>query len=149
MDGSGGGNGREVQEEGDVCTHIADSHRWTAETEIVIVAVKQLSDQISRSVMSDSLQTHESQHARPPWPSPTPGVHWHSRPSSQWCHLAISSSVIPFSSCPQTEHWGNGVGDLPSKCLSRAPPAEVQPQLIQCSVFGTDRIPLRGLQIPL
>ena len=42
MDGSRGGNGREVQEEGDVCTRIADSHRWTAETEIVVVAVKQL-----------------------------------------------------------------------------------------------------------
>ena len=51
--------------------------------------------------MSDSLQAHESQHARPPCPSPTPGVHWDSRPSSQWCHPAISSSVIPFSSCPQ------------------------------------------------
>ena len=64
------------------------------------------SDQISRSVMSDSLQPHESQHARPPCPSPTPGVHWDSRPSSQWCHPAISSSVVPFSSCPQlaTEH---------------------------------------------
>ena len=56
------------------------------------------SDQISRSVMSDSLRPHESQHARPPCPSPTPGVHWDSRPSSQWCHPAISSSVVPFSS---------------------------------------------------
>ena len=60
------------------------------------------SDQISRSVVSDSLRPHESQHARPPCPSPTPGVHSHSRPSSQWCHPAISSSVIPFSSCPQS-----------------------------------------------
>ena len=59
-------------------------------------------DQISRSVMSDSLWPHESQHARPPCPSPTPGVHSDSRPSSQWCHPAISSSVIPFSSCPQS-----------------------------------------------
>ena len=49
------------------------------------------SDQISRSVLSDSLRPHESQHARPPCPSPTPGVHWDSRPSSQWCHPAISS----------------------------------------------------------
>ena len=60
------------------------------------------SDQISHSVVSDSLQPHESQHARPPCPSPTPGVHWDSHPSSQWCHLAISSSVIPFFSCPQS-----------------------------------------------
>jgi len=58
--------------------------------------------QFSRSVMSDSLWPHESQHARPPCPSPTPGVHPDSRPSSQWCHPAISSSVIPFSSCPQS-----------------------------------------------
>ena len=57
--------------------------------------------QFSRSVMSDSLRPHESQHARPPCPSPTPGVHSDSHPSSLWCHPAISSSVVPFSSCPQ------------------------------------------------
>ena len=51
--------------------------------------------------MSDSLQHHESQHARPPCPSPTPRVHPNSWPSSRWCHPAISSSVIPFYSCPQ------------------------------------------------
>ena len=45
---------------------------------------------------------HESQHARPPCPSPSPGVHLDSRPSSPWCHPAISSWVVPFSSCPQT-----------------------------------------------
>jgi len=60
------------------------------------------SDQISRSVMSDSLWLHESQHARPPCPSPAPGVHWDSHPWSQWCHPAISSSAVPFSSCPQS-----------------------------------------------
>ena len=58
--------------------------------------------QFSCSVVSDSLRPHESQHARPPCPSPTPGVHWDSRASSQWCHPAISSSVVPFSSCPQS-----------------------------------------------
>ena len=52
--------------------------------------------------MSDSLRPHESQHARPPCPSPTPGVHPDSHTSSQWCHPAISSSVVPFSSCPQS-----------------------------------------------
>ena len=52
--------------------------------------------------MSDSLRPHESQHARPPCPLPTPGVHSDSRPLSPWCHPAISSSVIPFSSCPQS-----------------------------------------------
>ena len=58
--------------------------------------------QFSCSVMSNSLRPHELQHARPPCPSPTPGVHSDSRPSSPWCHPAISSSVVPFSSCPQS-----------------------------------------------
>ena len=52
--------------------------------------------------MSDSLWPHESQHTRPPCPSPTPGVYSNSCPSSQWCHPAILSSVVPFSSCPQS-----------------------------------------------
>ena len=56
--------------------------------------------QFSHSVVSDSLRPHESQHARPPCPSPTPGVHSDPLPSSQWCHPAISSSVVPFSSHP-------------------------------------------------
>ena len=58
--------------------------------------------QFSRSVVSNSVPPHESQHARPPCPSPTPGVHSDSCPSGQWCHPAISSSVIPISSCPQS-----------------------------------------------
>ena len=58
--------------------------------------------QFSRSVVSDSLRPHELQHARPPCPSPTPRVHSNSHPSSQWCHPAISSSAVPFSSCPQS-----------------------------------------------
>ena len=57
--------------------------------------------QFSHSVVSDFLRPHELQHARPPCPSPTPGVHPNSC-ASRWCHRAISSSVIPFSSCPQT-----------------------------------------------
>ena len=58
--------------------------------------------QFSRSFMSDSLWPHELQHTRPPCPSPTPGVHPNSCASSQWCHPAISSSVVTFSSCPQS-----------------------------------------------
>ena len=58
--------------------------------------------QCSRSVMSDSLKPHELQHARPPCPSPTPEVYSNLCPSSRWCLLAISSSVVPFSSCPQS-----------------------------------------------
>ena len=58
--------------------------------------------QFSCSVVSNSLRPHESQHARPPCPSPTPRVHSDSHPSSQWYYPAISSSVFPFSSCPQS-----------------------------------------------
>ena len=61
-----------------------------------------ISVQFSHSVVSDSLRPHESQHARPPCPSQTPGVYSDSCPLSRWCHPAISSSVIPFSSCPQS-----------------------------------------------
>ena len=57
---------------------------------------------VQSSVVSDSLWPHELQHARPPCPSPTPGVQPNSCPSSRWCHPAISSSVVPFSSCPQS-----------------------------------------------
>ena len=58
--------------------------------------------QFSHSVMSDSLRPDELQHARPPCPSPTPGVHPNPCPLSWWCHPTISSSVVPFSSCPQS-----------------------------------------------
>ena len=58
--------------------------------------------QFSRSVVSDSLQPYEPQHTRPPCPSPTPGVYPNSCPLSRWCHPTISSSVVPFSSCPQS-----------------------------------------------
>ena len=58
--------------------------------------------QFSHSVVSDSLRPHESQHARLPCPSPTPRIHSNSCPSSRWCHPAISSFVVPFSSCPKS-----------------------------------------------
>ena len=65
-------------------------------------SIDSLSIQFSHSVVSDSLWPHESQHARPLCPSPTPGVYTNLCPSSRWCHPAISSSVIPSSSCPQS-----------------------------------------------
>ena len=58
--------------------------------------------QFSCSVVSNSLRPHELQHARPPCPSPTPGVYSNSCPLSRWCHPAILSSVVPFSSCPHS-----------------------------------------------
>ena len=84
-------------------TQVSCIGRWilynwaTRETLTMISKFK-----FSHSVMSNSLWPHELQHASPPCPSPTPGVHSNSRPSSRWCHPAISSSVIPFSSCPQS-----------------------------------------------
>ena len=62
----------------------------------------QSSVQFSRSVLSDSLQPHGRQHARPPCPSPTPRAYSNTCPSSQWCHPTIPSSVVPFSSCLQS-----------------------------------------------
>ena len=87
--------GREVKTNVD---SILKSRDITLSTTVHLVS----SVQFSRSVMSNSLWRHESQHARPPCPSPTPGGHSDSHPSSQWCHPAISSSVVPFSSCPQS-----------------------------------------------
>ena len=76
-------------------------HCWW-ECKLIQSLWKTVSVQFSCSVMSDSLRIHESQHARPPRPSPTPGIHPNSCPSSRRCHPAISSSVIPFSSCPKS-----------------------------------------------
>ena len=69
---------------------------------LLFINVQFSSVQSSHSVVSDSLQPHESQYARSPYPSPSPGVHPNSCASSRWCHPAISSSVVPFSSCPQS-----------------------------------------------
>ena len=68
---------------------------------VYLVSVQFRHSVLSDSLLSDSLRPHELQHARPPCPSPTPGVHSNSCPSSRWCHPAMSFSVIPFSSCPQ------------------------------------------------
>ena len=77
--------------------------KWRKKIEInFFLKRNDYSVQFSHSVVSDSLQPHEPQHARPPCPSATPGVHPNSCPSSQWCHPAISSSVVPFSSCLQS-----------------------------------------------
>ena len=101
------------RKEWDTTKHVDTAHpaKTSQSTELCslvhssfpLAAILQIrSEQISCSVVSDSLRPRESQHTRPPCPSPTPGVHPDSRPSSQWCHPAISSSVIPFSSCPQS-----------------------------------------------
>ena len=66
------------------------------------VAIQFSSVQFNCSVMSDSLRPHELQHGRLPCPSPIPRVHPNPRPLSQWCHPTVSSSVVPFSSCPQS-----------------------------------------------
>ena len=75
---------------------------WKSTNIFLIIRIhKWVSVQFSHSAMSDSLQPHETQHARPPCPSPTPRVYPNSCPLSQWCHPTISSSVVPFSSCSQ------------------------------------------------
>ena len=82
--------------------HFICLEKWLFFWLLFIYYTSVSSVQFSCSVVPDSLQTHELQHPRPPCISPTPGVHSNSHPSSQWYHPAISSSVIPFSSCPQS-----------------------------------------------
>ena len=80
-------------------------NRWMDKEDVVHIvkySVQFSSVQFSRSVVSDSLRPHESQHTRPPCPSPTPRVYPNPCPLSRWCHPAISSSVVPSFSCPQS-----------------------------------------------
>ena len=92
LEGWNGGKGERLKREGIYL--MTDWHCWTIETHTTV--------QFSRSVVSDSLRPHELQHPRPPRPSSTPGVHPNPCPLSRWCHPTISSSVLPFSSCPQS-----------------------------------------------
>ena len=103
--------------------------------EVLVQMSIQLS-QFSRSVVSDSLWPHESQHARPPCPSPTPGVHTNSCALSRWCHPAISSSVVPFSSCPQSlpASWSFPMSELftwGGQSIGVSAPASVLPMNLQ------------------
>ena len=114
--------------------------------------------QFSRSVVSNSLRPHESQHARPPSPSPTPEVHSDSCPLSQWCHPAISSSVVSFSSCPQSlpasvfSNESTLCMRWPKYCsfsFSIIPPKEI-PGLMSFRMDWLDRLEIssRKLEIP-
>ena len=87
------------QSDSDIYIYI---HTHTFFFRFFSIMVYHSSVQFSCSVVSDSLRSHEPQHARPPCPSPIPGVYSNSCPLSRWCHPTISSSVIPFSSCPQS-----------------------------------------------
>ena len=85
--------------------HLSSATYWTLQYMLLVFPSKYTSVEFSSSVMSDScssLQSHEPQHTRPSCPSPTPSVYSNSCPLSQWCHPGISSSVFPFSSCPQS-----------------------------------------------
>ena len=118
-----------------------------------LIAIQFSSLQFSRSVVSDSLRPHESQHARLPCPSPTPGVHSDSRPSSQWCHPAISSSVVPFSSWPQSLPasesfpmsqlfaWG---GQSTGVSASASSPSKEHPRLISFRMDWLDLLAVQG-----
>ena len=104
--------GRRVWRRMDMCICMAESLHCSPEIIMILLISytpvenkkfkikKSSSIQFSSSVMSDSLRLHALQHATPPCPSPTPGVHPNPRPLSLWCHPKISSSVFPFSSCP-------------------------------------------------
>ena len=130
------GSGRRFRM-GNTCTHMANSCQRMAK----II-------QFSRSVVSDSLWPHELQHARPPCPSPFPGVHSDSRPSSQWCHPAISSSVVPFSSCPypfQQQSLLQWINSWSFSC-SIIPSKEI-PGLISFRMDWLDLLAVQGLVV--
>ena len=93
-----------------ISEYIAYSKATFIETSLFLFRVfwVHCSVQFSCSVVSDSLQPHGLQHARPPCPSPTPGACWNSCPLSRWCHLTISSSVLPFFSCLQSSFPASG-----------------------------------------
>ena len=103
--------------------------------------------------MSDSLWPYESQHVRPPCPSPTPGVYSNSCPSSRWCHPAISSSVVPFSSCrqslpasgsfPMTQLFAPGSQSIGVSALAISPSNE-HPGLISFKMDWLDLLAVRG-----
>ena len=108
--------------------------------------------QFSHSVMSNSLKPHESQHIRPPCPSPTPGVYSNSSPLSRWCHPTILSSVVPSSSCPQSLPAS---GSFPlsqlfawgGQSIGVSAPASVLPMNTQdwSPLGGTGWIPLQSM----
>jgi len=102
--------------------------------------------------VSNTLRPHEPQHARPPCPSPTPGVHSNSCPSSWWWHPAISSPVVPFSSCPQSSQhqglfqWVNSLHEVPkywSFSFSIIPSKE-HPGLISYRMDWLDLLAVQG-----
>ena len=84
------------------CQNMKKKKTIIARENYRLISLMYISSVFSRSVVSNSLWPHELQHARPPCPSPIPGLHSNSRPSSRWCHPTISSAVIPFSSCFQS-----------------------------------------------
>ena len=83
-----------------ICVLFSCTHKINASCSMYLIQFSSV--QSSRSIVSDSLWPHEPQHTRPSCPSPTPRVHPNQYPLRQWCHLTISSSVVPFSSCPQS-----------------------------------------------
>ena len=96
-----------LQKEGHRATELPDSITGLPDTSLWLFLKwckrkKNQSVQFSLSVVSNSLRPHEPQHVRPPCPSPTPGVYSNPCPLNWWCHPTISSSAVPFSSCPQS-----------------------------------------------
>ena len=87
---------------GDPCSNCHPTKSWALYNYFKLLEFGVVSVQFSHSVVSDSLRPHKLQHVRTPCPSPSPRVHLNSHPSSRWCHPTISSSVAPFSSCPQS-----------------------------------------------
>ena len=127
-----------------ILSHWFVNSLWTVKNK---ESIDSLSIQFSHSVVSDSLWPHESQHARPLCPSPTPGVYTNLCPSSRWCHPAISSSVIPSSSCPQSlpasktfpmsQLFAWGGQSIGVSALASVLPMNTQADLLQNGLVGS------------
>ena len=106
--------------------------------------------QFSHSVVSNSLLPHESQHARPPCLSPTPGVHPNSCASSRWCHPAISSSVVPFSSCPHPSQyqglfqWVSSSHQVANSFSLSISPSNEHQGLVSCRMHWLNLLAVQG-----
>ena len=114
-------------------------HTWTRKTELTKRQLRKVSQFSSVAQSCPTLRPHESQHARPPCPSPTPGVHSNSCPSRQWCHPTISSSVVPFSCLHLSQHQDLFQGVISSHQAAKVLEFQLQHQSFQL-IFRTDSL---------
>ena len=135
-----------VEEKGKVWDiYLQSPDVWSSNVQsLALFCIYFSSVQFSRSVVSNSLRAHEPQHTRPPCPSPTPGVHPNPCPLSWWCHPTISSSVVPFSSCPYLSCRKCDFWDWPYICILLGFPGGSDGKESTCNAGDLSLIPGSG-----